>query len=134
MICVDDNGGTMFNHRRQSQDRVLRDHILKLVGSAPLWMSPYSASQFAAEEQRRIKLTDQPLQSAGDGEFCLVEGEPLMPYETQLELVVLFRWNRVYPADTYFDIPLGEHGWNLVKTSKFPGYSHEEITEEVYRK
>ena len=32
IACLDDNGGMMFNHRRQSQDRVLRAHIAALVG------------------------------------------------------------------------------------------------------
>lgn len=32
IACLDDNGGMMFNHRRQSQDSVLRAHIAELVG------------------------------------------------------------------------------------------------------
>ncbi len=32
IVCVDDNKGMMFNHRRQSQDRVLRRHILDMSG------------------------------------------------------------------------------------------------------
>ena len=39
IACLDDNGGMMFNHRRQSQDRVLRAHIAALVGDARLWMN-----------------------------------------------------------------------------------------------
>ena len=34
IACLDDNGGMMFNHRRQSQDRMLRAHIAALVGDA----------------------------------------------------------------------------------------------------
>ena len=41
IACLDDNGGMMFNHRRQSQDRVLRAHIAALVGDARLWMNHY---------------------------------------------------------------------------------------------
>ena len=36
IACLDDNGGMMFNHRRQSQDRMLRAHIAALVGGAML--------------------------------------------------------------------------------------------------
>ena len=60
--------------------------------------------------------------------------EPLLPYEAQLESLILFRWDRVYPADTCLDIPLEEHGWRLVERSEFPGYSHEKIVQEVYQK
>ena len=30
IVCVDDHNGMMFNHRRQSQDRILRADILNL--------------------------------------------------------------------------------------------------------
>ena len=49
IVCVDDNKGMMFNHRRQSQDRVLRRHILDRVGDAKLWMNGYSAKMFEKE-------------------------------------------------------------------------------------
>lgn len=35
IVCVDDKSGTMFNRRRQSQDRVLREAILEKVGEKP---------------------------------------------------------------------------------------------------
>ena len=38
MVCVDDNNGMMFNKRRQSQDRVLRQRMLELAGEKKLWM------------------------------------------------------------------------------------------------
>lgn len=131
---VDRNGGVMFNHRRQSQDRALRAHILELAGDRPIWMSAYTARQFPAEQQAQIRPVERPLSAAGTGELCLVEGEALLPYEAQLETLILFRWDRVYPADTYLDIPLAEHGWRLVEELEFQGYSHEKITQEVYRK
>ena len=32
IVCVDNQNGMMFNHRRQSQDRVLRKRIMELTG------------------------------------------------------------------------------------------------------
>ena len=43
----------------------------------------------------------------------------------------MFRWNRDYPADTYFDLSL-ESGWTRTETSEFAGSSHETITKEIY--
>ena len=31
ITCLDQKNGMMFNHRRQSQDSVLREHVAKLV-------------------------------------------------------------------------------------------------------
>lgn len=42
IVCADNNNGMMFNNRRQSQDRTLRDHILQLIGTSKLWMNEYS--------------------------------------------------------------------------------------------
>ena len=42
ILCVDDKGGLAFNHRRQSRDRVLNEHILMHCGMHRLWISPYT--------------------------------------------------------------------------------------------
>ena len=44
ITCLDQKNGMMFNHRRQSQDCVLREHVAKLVANVPLWMNHYSAA------------------------------------------------------------------------------------------
>ena len=36
IACFDDTGGMMFNRRRQSQDRVLRERIVEMTGDASL--------------------------------------------------------------------------------------------------
>lgn len=134
MVCMDDNGGTMFHHRRQSKDKVLRAEMLGMLGKQKLKLSPYSAKQFEAEAQVRLDAAEDFLDTAQYGDFCFVEGLPLAPYEDKLEQVILFRWNRTYPADTYFDLPLREHGWTLVESCDFAGSSHEKITKEIYNK
>ena len=37
IICLDDNNGLAFNHRRQSQDRIVAEDISKPVGEKKLW-------------------------------------------------------------------------------------------------
>ena len=49
----------------------------------------------------------------------------------KIEKIVLFRWNRHYPADAHFQFP-GK--WALTAREDFPGSSHEKITMEVYEK
>ena len=134
MMCVDDNGGTMFNGRRQSRDRVLQEEVLARTQGRRLWMNASSAALFAPEGAERIAVAEDFLDRALPGELCFAEGAALAPSEERIEELILFRWNRVYPADRFFDLPLEEHGWRLTGTREFPGSSHERITEEVYRR
>ncbi len=53
-------------------------------------------------------------------------------YEDRIEKVILFKWNRNYPADTFFSLDLS--GYTLEKTEDFAGNSHEKITKEIYRR
>lgn len=140
MACIDDNKGMMFNHRRQSQDRVLRQHILNMVGDGRLWMNEYSGKMFAKDSdgspEERICVDEDFLNKASAGEYCFVENDPwgidMFPDTANIESVVLYKWNRVYPADQYFTMDLS--GWKLVETIEFPGSSHEKITEERYER
>lgn len=66
------------------------------------------------------------------GDYCWVEDKHLAPYADKLEQVVTFKWNRKYPGDFYFDLPLEQ--WSLVSTEEFSGSSHEKITKEVYER
>lgn len=134
IVCVDDKSGTMFNHRRQSQDRVLRETILEKVGEKPLHVTPYTAKQFSPEQQPRLTISDVCLSQAREGEYCFAEGEPLAPHLKSVEQIVLYKWNRTYPADTFLDVSLDTSDWTLIETRDFQGSSHDQITEEVYRK
>lgn len=134
ITCLDQKNGMMFNHRRQSQDCVLREHVAKLVANVPLWMNHYSASQFDTESIPDLNIDDAFLQEAAQGEYCFVEDAPLAPFEKWIERIVIFRWDRTYPADRYFDLQLGSGQWHLVGTSEFAGHSHDMITMEVYER
>ena len=48
----------------------------------------------------------------------------------QIEELILFRWNRVYPADLHCTLDLSV--WKLTETEEFAGNSHEKITQERY--
>ena len=145
IVCVDNQNGMMFNHRRQSQDRVLRKRILELTGGKKLWMNAYSQKQFLQvngnmpKEQEQsgqlgqsgqIQADEAFLEKAGPGEPCFVEDRSVAPFAGRVERVVLYRWDRAYPADLYWDLSL--EGWTLARREEFPGFSHEIITKEVY--
>ena len=59
-----------------------------------------------------------------------MEDIDIEPYIDYIYELILIRWNRIYPADFYFKIDMGE--WNLVNKEEFIGSSHERITWEDY--
>ncbi len=130
IAAVDENNGMMFNHRRQSQDRILRERILALSGQSRLWMNHYSAKQF--EVRSNLIVDEDFLEKAAPGEYCFVENIPAAPYENKMEQIILFQWNRRYPADFYFDLDPAGNGWKLTSVEEFSGSSHEKITMEVF--
>lgn len=132
MICLDDKNGMMFNGRRQSKDKVLRQRIGELVDGNKLWMNPYSAKQFEAEQFPNIQIDEEFIQKAGTGEFCFVENQKLADVEQRIEKLMVFRWNRVYPADQYLDLDITFGSWKVLEQMEFAGHSHEKITMEVY--
>ena len=133
IVCVDDCGGMMFNHRRQSQDRVLKEDILNNLNGSRLWMNAYSAKMFLQEENPLITVDEDFLQKAQEEDFCFVENLPLSAMEEKISEVILYHWNRKYPSDQFFDLDLSEH-WMRRETVEFPGSSHEKITKESYLK
>lgn len=130
IVCIDDKNGMTFNGRRQSQDRVLRGRIVSMAGAHRLWMNAYSAKQFADMDSDNIVTDEGFLELAGAGEYCFVENQDTSPYIHRIEGIILYRWNRTYPADFWFSMDMAR--WRLEQSRDFAGASHEKITEEVY--
>lgn len=132
IVCVDDKMGVLFNCRRQSKDRILRERILELSKNTLLWMSPYSQKQFEDNDANNICVADNFMIAADNDSFCFSEGTALSPCLEKIDRIILYKWNRVYPSDETFDVDLSN--WSLQSTFEFQGRSHEKITEEVYVK
>lgn len=132
IAALDNNNGLLFNQRRQSQDRLLREHILALIGSEKLFLNEYSAQLFTQEAKpEQLHLSEHFLAEADPGQYCLVENVSVKEYQDKVEKIIIFRWNRDYPADFYFDIDL-QQNWQLADSVDFAGSSHDKITEERY--
>lgn len=132
IVCLDDKKGMMFNHRRQSRDQAVTEKIRELCTGKKLWMSPYSDQLYGGLEGVEPVVNADFLLLAGSGEFCLAESDGLASYEENIEQVVIYWWNRIYPADVYLDLDLSL--WERTERREFPGTSHEKITEEIYER
>lgn len=131
IVCLDENQGLLFNGRRQSRDRLVTEDILALCRGERLYISKFSAPLFEKYSDA-VQAGDNFLSIAEEDAFCFVENLPLRPYLEHIEAIIIYRWNRVYPADFYFDLSLEETIWHCVQRKDFPGHSHETITREVY--
>ena len=129
VVCVDDRGGMLFNRRRQSQDRLLRQDLLEEAGGRPVWLSPYSLKQFP-DPPENLRSAEDFFCRPGRGEYCFFEDVDPAPWLEGAEGVILYHWNRSYPGDLFFPLPLT--GWTLTRREEFPGSSHERITKEVF--
>ncbi len=123
IVCLDDNNGMMFNKRRQSRDRVLVENVLEFCKGEKLYTNEYSAKLFPENTVEMFESID----NIEEG-YCFAENFTVN--EEYVEEIIVYKWNRLYPADTYFNIE--PEKWNLVETVEFEGSSHEKITRERY--
>ncbi len=123
IVCIDDNGGMMFNNRRQSKDIELIKKVAEISKGSKLWLNKYSCELFADVNNSNINIDDAFLSETAKGEFCFVEDADLKPFEKWIEKLIVFRWNRSYPYDKVLDIDLSK--WQLAARTEFVGNSHE---------
>ena len=132
IVCIDDDLGMTFNKRRQSRDITLIQKVVKMAKNSKIWINKYSYPLFEEVSTVNVNVDETFLAEAANGEYCFVENKELQPFEKWIEKLIVFRWNRSYPADQTFDIDLSK--WQLSEVSEFEGNSHEKITMEVYAK
>lgn len=132
IVCLDENGGMLFNHRRQSRDRIVVADIAKYAKERNLYTNTFSASLF--DEIPNITVSDSFLEEASEYDYCFVENISLKQYQNLIKQIIVYHWNRTYPSDFKFDIDLNNGAWKCTEITEFKGYSHEKITKEVYEK
>lgn len=131
ILCLDDKNGIAFHGRRQSMDAVLRSRMLEQTGHCKLWMGKYSAKQFEPLPEAVIA-DDDFMSKAMRGDACFVELVDPSDCLYRCRKLIVYRWNRVYPADAVFPFAEYAHRMKLLSKEDFVGSSHERITEEIY--
>lgn len=125
-ICLDDRNGLKFNKRRQSRDAALLEDIRnQLTGN--LCIDPFSEKMIQEAEIPYVL----PPETAED---YFAEDVPSEELLDRTERLVIYRWNRHYPADVRWNPDLSVLGFSLREITEFPGTSHEKITREVYER
>ncbi len=129
IICLDDNNGMLFNHRRQSRDsKVLED--IKAGIKNTLTIFPFSEKLVSSAE---ITYEIMSFPVSGDT-VMFIEDRGIKEFLPNTNKITVYRWNRVYPADLSLDIDLSAEGFRITRSVDFEGTSHEKITKEVYER
>lgn len=134
-MFLDPKNGMAFNHRRQTRDRAVIDRLVQLFPGKCFWGAPKTEALFEGQDGAAFRPDPDFLAKAGEGGIAVAEfvsNEALLAADAQIEKLIIYRWDKVYPADLVFSYPLAPKGWNLTEQHLFAGSSHETITEEVY--
>ena len=130
IVCVDEKNGMIFNNRRQSRDKILIAHILEVTKNKKLWITNFSQDIFNMSDANNLIIDDQFIEKMREDDYCFVENIEVKTLIDKVDKIIIYNWNRNYPADQYFDINLDE--WVIDSEEEFSGSSHDKITQKIY--
>ena len=131
IICLDDYNGMAFNKRRQSRDSCVTEDLKAEFSSDGIKISPYSEKLFSAVDVKYTVCED--LASERDGVLFVETFDPSICSD-HIHRLVIYRWNRHYPADLFCTLEPSRAEWKQVSVKEFCGTSHELITREIFEK
>jgi hypothetical protein len=130
IVCLGDSLGMAFNRRRQSRDRAVTADIAEMTKGKKLFIDAYS-EKLVCESGIEYEIAER--NNIGDN-YLFLETRSPSEYIADAESIVIYRWNRRYPADLFFDADLEKEGFKLESSEDIVGFSHEKITKEIYVK
>ena len=130
IACVDNDMGMLFNNRRLSKDKVVTKHIIDLVSNKKIWINNFSKDLFEDYNLDNLIIDDEFINKIGENDYCFIENILPTEIENKADKIIIYNWNRKYPADLHFDINLDN--WVLEEETDFIGNSHDKITQMIY--
>lgn len=95
IVCIDDNGGMLFNQRRQSRDKVLLEDMMNMVSGMgkKLWIAPFSEKMLQPYKENCpfITVDEAFLEKADAPDYCFVENNALQQWKEKIDTVILYR-------------------------------------------
>ena len=122
IVCIANNNGIMFNKRRVSKDALLIERLKGITKENKIYVSEYSKSLFDGFDNLVLSI-----ENLTNNDFYFLEDED---YNGNIDKIIIYKWNRDYPADLYFEIELSN--WTMISSTDFVGSSHDKITKEVW--
>ena len=130
IICLDDNNGMLFNNRRQSRDKAVLSDAFKCLQGERLHITPFSEG-LMADYSDSVAVCDDA-SSIENGQWLFCESIDLTQLSDKIEKLVVYRWNRVYPADLRCELDFSL--FSLVDEVELEGNSHPVITKQAFVK
>lgn len=128
-ICLDDNCGMLFNNRRQSRDKLLLEDFISYANGNKILINDFSQKLFC-DYENFVTVNNSFLDYADENDVCFVENVDVSAYKNKITKLIVYKWNKAYPAD--FNLQLNLNDFRLTEAKEFEGSSHEKITREVY--
>ena len=123
----------MFNNRRQTKDRIVIQKIKDITKNNFLHLSKYSRHLFQGDDnliEFGTRWYYGKIIKGEENDYFFIEDSRPKDYECIIHRIILFCWNKTYPADSFFDIDL--NNYEQKEEIEFEGYSHEKISMKIY--
>lgn len=127
-ICIDEKGGMLFGGKRQSKDRILIKNLLELC-QGTIHITDFSRALFS-EHEEKIMVSKKPYKKCDKGDVCFIEDVPFSDFQTDVDRLIIYKWNRHYPSDTVLNIEPESLGLKLVSSVDFAGSSQYSTSEK----
>lgn len=151
IVCTANNKGILFNKRRVSKDeevivdifrnatvirvseysRKLFDEYIgkvrELLNSCDI---RYADGRYHIVEDKSNSVIDDKKKVTSQDEYYFVEEE--IKDFSKVDEIIIYRWNRDYPADAFFKF--NEKKFELQESKDFAGKSHERITRDIWKR
>ena len=134
IICVDDRGGVSYHGRRLSQDRLQRIDVIQRFASHGFCMKKETADLYHQIDKRCYQVIPAWKQVLSSDRWWVSEDIEFLQWLDQLEELVIYRWNRLYPSDKKLLLSLPVADWRCILHDSFVGSSHAKIDVEHYVK
>ena len=131
IFTLDDNNATQFCGKRQSTDSEVATHILDFANNAPIYMKEKSKSFFntAIRSCSQFVFVDN-FNDVPEDAVCFIEEVVSDEILNKVDLMLVYRWNRVYPSVVKDRLNLDDYTKHFIES--FKGSSHNQITTELY--
>ena len=132
ILCIDDKNGMAFNHRRQTRDKKQRQHMYRKI-DGPLYVNAYTRKLLLEDKDHPELLSLEDLDLKDKSASVFIENEDIEKYVEYADQIMIYRWNRIYLSDLYFDEKNLE-GYRLFEKDTFSGTSHPGIEFNIYER